>query len=126
MMIVFPCKILVRNVERILYKCMNFQSPKVSRNIFSLNINTNKSKDKLVEIVRLPSPILTRLPKKVLEKSKFFKKEKRKKLAVTVKPIIKQSYAQATNPKVTNILKLKKNYLNLPAKKNRKHLQNHQ
>ena len=79
-----------------------------------------------MEIVRLPSPILTRLPKKVLEKSKFFKKEKRKKLAVTVKPIIKQSYAQATNPKVTNILKLKKNYLNLPAKKNRKHLQNHQ
>ena len=49
-------------------------TPKISRNVPSSNVNTNKSKDKSAEIVRLPPPILTRLPKEVLEKSKFFKK----------------------------------------------------
>ena len=48
----------------------------------------------------------------MLEKSKFFKKAVK-----TVKLNNKQSYAQAVNPKVTDILKLKKNYPNLLAKK---------
>jgi len=93
------------------------------RNILSSNVNTNKSKDKLAEIVRLPPPILARLPKKVLEKSKFFKKEK--KPAAIVKLIIKQSYTQMVNPKITDILKVKEDYPNLLVK-NRKHSQNHQ
>jgi len=50
-----------------------------------------------------------------LKKSKFFKKEK--KLVVTVKLIIKQSYAQTVNSKITNSLKLKEDYPNLLAKK---------
>jgi len=50
-----------------------------------------------------------------LKKSKFFKKEK--KLVVTVKLIIKQSYAQTVNSKITDSLKLKEDYPNLPAKK---------
>ena len=52
----------------------------------------------------------------MLEKSKFFKKGK-KKLVVIVKLIIKQSYAQVINSKITDILKLKKDYPNLLAKK---------
>jgi len=89
---------------------------KVSRNVPSSNININKFKNKSAEIVRLSPSILTRPPKKVLEKSKFFKKRK-KKLVVIVKPIIKQSYAQVINSKVTDILKLKEDYPNLLAKK---------
>jgi len=47
----------------------------------------------LAEIVRLPPPIPVRLPKKVLEKLKFFKKEK--KSVATVKLNNKQLYAYA-------------------------------
>lgn len=43
---------------------------------------TKKSKDKQVEIIRLLPPILARLTKKILEKSKKFKKDyKTKKIA---------------------------------------------
>jgi len=50
-----------------------------------------------------------------LEKSKFFRKGKN--TTTKAKTNTKQSYAQAANPKVTDILKLKENYLNLLAKK---------
>ena len=44
-------------------------------------------------------------------------KKKGNKPAAIVKPNNKQSYAQVANPKITNILKLKEDYWNLPAKK---------
>ena len=77
--------------------------------------NSNNSKDKLVEIIKLPPPIPTRLPKKILEKLKFFKKEY--KSMEKVKPNNKLLYAQALTPKVSNILKIKENYPSLSAKK---------
>ena len=52
----------------------------------------------------------------VLEKSKFLKNKGNKPVA-TVKLNNKQLYAQAANSKVTDILKLKKDYPNLLAKK---------
>ena len=74
-----------------------------------------KSKDKAAEIFRLSYLITAHLPKKVLEKSKFFRK--RRNTITKAKTNTKQSYAQAANLKITDILKLKENYLNLPAKK---------
>ena len=76
-------------------------------NIHKSNSSANrvKYKDKAAEIVKLSSLILARLPKKVLEKLKLFKNEK--KLVETVKLNNKQSYAQAVNSKVTDILKSK-------------------
>lgn len=71
-------------------------------------------KDKQVKIVKLPPPILARLLKKILEKSKFFKKSNTTKKNTKPK---KQSYAQALAPNVSEILKLKENFLNLSAKK---------
>ena len=89
---------------------------------FTLNISKNnpsanrvKYKDKAAEIIKLPPPILVRLSKEVLEKSKFFKKGKNQ--VKTVKLNNKQSYAQAVNSKITDILKLKENNPNLPVKK---------
>jgi len=72
----------------------------------------NKTKDKSVKIMKLPPFISIRLSKEVLEKSKFFKKEN--KLVVMVKL---KSYAQVTNLKVFNILKIKEVYPNLLANK---------
>jgi len=51
----------------------------------------------------------------VLEKSKFF--DKKKNTMTKAKTNIQQFYAQVANSKVSNILKLKKNYPNLSAKK---------
>jgi len=72
-------------------------------------------KSKVAEIIKLPSPIPACPPKKVLEKYKFF--DKRNNTMTKAKKNIQQSYAQVANPKVSNILKLKKNYLNLLANK---------
>jgi len=72
-------------------------------------------KSKVAEIIKLPSPISPCPPKKVLEKYKFF--DKRNNTMTKAKTNIQQSYAQVANPKVSNILKLKENYLNLLANK---------
>jgi len=77
--------------------------------------NSNKSKNKAAEIVKLSPPIPAYLSKEVLEKSKFFSKEK--KPITMAKMNTRQSYTQVTNPKVTDILKLKEDYPNLLAKK---------
>ena len=74
-----------------------------------------ESKGKAAEIVRLPPPILAHPSKKVLEKSKFF--GKRKNTITKTKMNTRQLYAQVANLKVTNILKLKENYLNLSVRK---------
>ena len=84
-------------------------------NVSKLVKKGKQSKDKQVEIIKLPSPILARLPKKILEKSKFFKKDS--KMTEKVKPNNKQLYAQASVSKVDNILKIKENFSNLLAKK---------
>ena len=86
---------------------------KIPKNNFSSSFN--KPKDKAVEIVRLFLSITAQPSKKVLEKSKFFGKGK--KPMATVKTNTRQSYTQVANPKVTNILKLKEDFPNLPAKK---------
>ena len=49
--------------------------PKVSKNI--LGLTSNKSKDKVAKIVKLSLLILAQLPKEILEKLKFFDKEKK-------------------------------------------------
>ena len=72
-------------------------------------------KSKVAEIIKLPSLIPACPPKKVLEKYKFF--DKRNNTVTKAKKNIQQSYAQVANPKVSNILKLKENYLNLLANK---------
>jgi len=73
------------------------------------------SKDKVAEIVKLPPPISAHPFKEVLEKSKFFSKEKKK---VTVNKVLQnKSYTQVVGPSISEILKLKENYPNLPAKK---------
>ena len=78
-------------------------------------LTLDKSKGKVAEIVKLLLPILACLPKEVLEKFKFFGKEKN--TMTKAKINTKQLYAQAANPKITNIFKLKENYPNLLAKK---------
>ena len=67
------------------------------------------------EIIKLSSPISIYSCKKVLEKFKFF--DKRKNTMTKAKTNIWQSYAQVANFKISDIFKLKENYLNLPAKK---------
>ena len=79
--------------------------------------NSGSSTDKKAEVIRLPPLILVHPSKKVLEKLKFFDKEKRKKPMSINKVPQKQSYVQAAGPSILDILKLKENYLNLPAKK---------
>jgi len=68
-----------------------------------------------MKIIKLSSSIPARLPKEILEKLKFFKKEY--KSIEKVKPYNKPLYAQALTPKVSDILKIKENYPSLPAKK---------
>jgi len=58
---------------------------------FNLALTSDESKDKAVEIIRLPSPISAHPFKKVLEKSKFF--GKRKNTIKKTKTNIRQSYA---------------------------------
>jgi len=86
-------------------------------------INVNKSnkrvesfiKEKQVEVVKISFPFLSRSSKEILEKSKFFK-NKGIKLKENTNPKNRQSYAQASAPKVNEILKLE-NFPNLSAKK---------
>ena len=74
------------------------------------------SKDKQAEVIKLSPLILTRPPKKVLEKSKFFNK-KDNIVKESAKPKNKQLYTQVSITKVNNILKLKENFFNILAKK---------
>ena len=80
-------------------------------------MNSGSSTNKKAEVIRLPPPILAHLSKEVLEKLKFFDKKKGKKPISINKAPQKQSYAQAIGLSVLDILKLKENYFNLPAKK---------
>jgi len=75
-------------------------------------------KGKEVEITKIPSSIPVYLPKKVLEKSKFFSKDNKSKK--TVNTNVRKSYAQATSSNISDILKLKKNVPNILAKKIKK------
>ena len=86
------------------------KSPKIN-----LGLTSGKLKSKVAEIIKLPPSISMHLSKEVLEKSNFFDKGKNSMTKTNTNS--RKSYAQATNPKVSNILKLKKNYLNLLAKK---------
>ena len=90
---------------------------------FSPKVKVNKSikrteqlKNKEVKVVKFPSPILARLFKKILEKSKIFNK-KDKKAKESEKPKTLQSYTQALVPNISKILKLKENFPSPLAKK---------
>jgi len=75
-------------------------------------LTSGNSKGKAVEIIKLLLyPVY--LSKEVLEKSKFFGKDI-KSITVT-NTNSKKLYTQVTGSKVFDILKLKDNYLNLPA-----------
>ena len=75
-------------------------------------------KGKEAEITKIPPFIPVYPPKKVLEKSKFFGKGNKSKEIVNTN--IRTLYAQATSSNVSDILKLKKNFSNLLAKKIKK------
>ena len=77
--------------------------------------NFRSSKDKAVEIIKLPPPIPAHPSKEVLKKSKFFSKEKEP-MTMNKAPQ-KKSYAQVIGPSVSEILKLRENYPNLLTKK---------
>jgi len=87
-------------------------SPKIN-SIKSIK-RAEQSKEKQVKVVKIPPPILARLPKEVLEKSKFFNK-RGKKANKSEKPM--KLYAQASAPSIGEILKLKENFLSLSTKK---------
>jgi len=67
-------------------------------------------------VVKLPSPILAKLSKEILEKSNFFNK-KSKKAKEPEKPKTLWSYIQVSVPNVSKILKLKENFSSILAKK---------
>lgn len=94
-------------------KISNKFTPKVLKN--SSGSTLGKSKNKVAEIVKFFPPIPACLPKEVLEKYKFFSKKKN--TMAKAKTNTKQSYAQVANLKISNIFKLKEDYLNLLAKK---------
>jgi len=73
-------------------------------------------KDKEIEVVKLSSPILARLFKEILEKSKFFSK-KSKKAKKPEKSKILWSYVQVSVPNISKILELKKKFPSLLVKK---------
>jgi len=80
----------------------------------TLTKRAEQSKNKQIEVVKLPLPIPAKLSKEILEKLKFFNK-RGKKANEPEKP--KKSYAQASALSIGEILKLKKNFLSLFAKK---------
>jgi len=80
-----------------------------------LGLTSSKNKGKAAEIVKLPPPIPACLPKEVLEKSKFFGKDKSSTSKANANT--RKSYVQATNPKVSDIINIKENYPNLPVQK---------
>jgi len=73
-------------------------------------------KNKQTEIVGIPLPILAHPLKKILEKSRFFNKKGKKPISIN-KVSQKLLYTQVAGLSVSDILKLKDNYPNLPAKK---------
>ena len=92
---------------------VNNLTPKASKS--TIGTSSSKLKDKVVEIVKLSPPIPVCLPKKILEKSKFFGKGN--KSTKTVNTNVRKLYAQATSSNVSDILKLKENFPSLLAKK---------
>ena len=78
-------------------------------------MSSSKLKGKVAEVIKLSSSIPVHLHKEILEKSKFFGKDN--KSMKTVNTNVRKSYAQATSSNISNILKLKKNFPSLPAKK---------
>ena len=113
--------------EDIVMVSMRERSPDTSKNLSrealvssttsskpAINRSSKGPKGKEVEIAKLP-PIPVRLPKKVLEKSKFFGKDNNSKK--TTNSNVRKLYAQATSSNILEILKLKDNFPNLLAKK---------
>ena len=73
--------------------------------------------DKPTSFVKLPPPILTKMPKEVNEISKFFKKNNQP----TEKKNTKKTYAQVSSltTNTREVLKIKEIFPNLQAKKNK-------
>jgi len=82
---------------------------------FNNSSHSDRSEGKVVEIVKLLPSISACPSKEVLEKSKFFGKGKKSKTVINTN--VRKSYAQVTSSNVSDILKLKKNYPSLPAKR---------
>ena len=82
---------------------------------FNNGSHSDRLKEKIVEIVKLPSLIPACLPKKVLEKSKFFRKGKKSKMAINTNA--RKLYTQGTSSNISDILKLKENYPSLLVKR---------
>ena len=101
------CNISFRNTVT------NKLTPKLAKP--TIDRSSKGLKDKEAEIAKLSPLIPVHLPKKVLEKSKFFGKDNNSKK--TANSNIRKSYAQATGSNVSEILKLKDNFPNLPIKK---------
>ena len=93
--------------------------PKFKLKDLKNNIVNNKEiakSDKKANIFRIPPPISLRPSKRMLEKSKFYQgKEKTLTFRLTYKK--GQSYIQAFKSNIKNIVKIKKNFPNLSAKK---------
>ena len=87
-------------------------SPKIN-SIKSIK-RAEQSKEKQVKVVKIPPPILARLPKEVLEKSKFFNKRGKK---ANKSEKLKTLYAQVLALSIGEILKLKENFPSLSTKK---------
>ena len=73
---------------------------------FNNSSHSDRSEEKVVEIVKLPPSISAYPPKEALEKSKFFGKGKKSKIVINTN--VRKSYAQMTSSNVSDILKLKK------------------
>ena len=69
----------------------------------------NKSTDKPVSFTKLPSLIFTKIPKEIKEISKFFRKSTK----LTERKDTGKSYAQASLPKISEILKIKETFSKL-------------
>ena len=95
----------------------NTVSNKLNSNLLKFNngLYLDKLKGKVVGIVKLSPLIPVYLPKEVLERCKFFRKGKKSKTVINTNT--RKSYTQVTSLNVSNILKLKKNYLSLLVKK---------
>jgi len=95
-------------------RIVNKFTPKVKKSI--MLPKAGSLKDKQAEIVRISSPIPACSLKEILEKFKFFDRKGKKPMNINKAPQ-KLLCAQVAGPSVSNILKLKDNFPNLPAKK---------
>jgi len=86
----------------------NLKVPKNQSNINQSSPDTGKQ----ASISRIPPPISSRPSKSVLAKSKFYKTNSSS--SMSFKPI-GQSYAQAFQKNIKDIVKIKENFLNLSA-----------